>query len=74
MNSGTAVPKTHGPVPRVGEKARIRRGSNVIEVRIIEDRGNLGAHGERLALVASPADAPLESASTFEWPVSRFEP
>lgn len=70
----TVVPKTHGPAPKVGTRVRVRRGSHSVEVRVVEDRGNLGAGGERLALVATPADVDLDEASTFEVPVSSLEP
>jgi hypothetical protein len=69
-----SVPKTHGPVPKVGSRARMKLGKHPMEVLIVEDRGNLGARGERLALVAFPADADPEDARTFEVEVSRLDP
>jgi hypothetical protein len=70
MVPSAAVPKTHGPVPRVGRRVWIPRGHDYLDGRVIEDRGNLGAHGERLALVAVPANVPLNEATTFEVPVA----
>ncbi len=60
-----AAHKVRHPVRvKVGERVGISVGGRVLSARVVEDRGNLGAHGEQVVRLA--VEDPILPSEHFE--------